>query len=72
LFLSETHPAPGCRDAGNYHLNGALWIIGYYGYSWSSSTRETKGIYLHFGTQEFNPNDATPRANGLPLRCLSE
>ncbi len=29
-------------------------------------------MYLHFGPKEFKTNDATPRANGLQLRCLSE
>ncbi len=64
----EINPAPGDR----LHNSGALFYIGNYGFSYSSSELGNNGMFLCFNMTSLNPSDATRRAYGLQLRCLSE
>ncbi|WP_299457849.1 hypothetical protein [uncultured Rikenella sp.] len=64
----DQHPAPGHRGSGE----GALWVVGNGGYSWSSTVSVTDGMYLHFLVTWLYPSSTACRANGLQLRCLSE
>ncbi|WP_297832516.1 hypothetical protein [uncultured Rikenella sp.] len=42
------------------------------GYSSSSTTGDTAGIYLGFSTTDLLSSNASIRAHGIQLRCLSE
>ena len=68
----HTTPAPGFRDAGNEGRLGALEYVGHYGFSWSSTANDTRGIYLHFNATNLNLRGQGHRAYGFQLRCLSE
>ena len=60
----------GCR----YYASGALYYVGYYGFSWSS-TVAASGYYAHslgFDPQGLSPTDTDYRACGLQVRCLME
>ncbi len=49
-----------------------LRYVGGLGYSWSSTVNSTNGVYLRFVMNAVQPNYASYRAYGFPLRCLSE
>ena len=63
-------------ELGGYrhYASGALYGVGYYGYSWSSPV--VLGGYgahsLHFHTQGLYPTYTGNRASGLQVRCLME
>lgn len=65
-------PAPGFRDAGNMGNPGALGYVGNEGSVWSAATNGTNGVYLRFVVNAAQPSYSSNRANGFPLRCLSE
>ena len=62
------------RPAPGYHRQdmGALYCVGYGGYSWSSPFCSTNGMHLGFDVAGLNPGSASSRAYGFQLRCLSE
>ncbi|WP_300646603.1 hypothetical protein [uncultured Rikenella sp.] len=62
------YPAPGLRLYGE----GALDLVGNYGFSYSSSVSGINGVYLDFYVTGLYPSDAYSRGYGLQLRCLSE
>ncbi|WP_297625834.1 hypothetical protein [uncultured Rikenella sp.] len=49
-----------------------MWNLGASGYNWSSSINSTNGMFLAFGSQGLDSNNASNRAHGFQLRCLSE
>ncbi len=65
-------PAPGDRNS----YSGTLSYIGNSGYSYSSTSHTSndhyRGMYLSFRTTALSASGSYHRANGLPLRCLSE
>ena len=65
-------PAPGYRDSGYNKAGGALWLVGYYGYSWSTSilSGSSSARFLYFGYDGVSPQGNSYRAYGFPLRCL--
>ena len=67
-------PAPGYRDSGYNKAGGALWLVGYYGYSWSTSilSGSSSARFLYFGYDGVSPQGNSYRAYGFPLRCLQE
>lgn len=58
--------APGYRNAAT----GALTNVGNEGSVWSGSASDANGYYLNFHATWLNPENATNRAHGLPVRCL--
>lgn len=59
-------PAPGYR----YRNNGTLYLVGYRGYSWSSTVIDGNAYDLNLGYSTINPNSTSNRANGHQVRCL--
>ena len=63
-------------ELGGYrsHASGALYYVGFSGYSWSSTVAASgyNARGLHFGPQGLSPTYASCRANGLQVRCLME
>ena len=61
-------------ELGGYRSNtsGALYGVGYGGYSWSSTVAASgyNAHYLYFYTQGLNPTSTYSRAYGLQVRCL--
>ena len=61
-------------ELGGYrsYISGALYSVGYYGYSWSSTVAASgySAHSLNFYTQGLNPTNTNNRANGLQVRCL--
>ncbi|WP_300400036.1 hypothetical protein [uncultured Rikenella sp.] len=49
-----------------------MGVVGDGGFSHSSTVSETYGVSLHHYTQSFHPGNASRRASGFQLRCLSE
>ncbi len=70
------YPAPGYRDFGRAGYEGALYRVGHYGYSWSSTSYGSddhyRGMGLDFRATYLGPSYANYRAYGFQLRCLSE
>uniref|UniRef100_UPI00272D96D0 hypothetical protein n=3 Tax=uncultured Rikenella sp. TaxID=368003 RepID=UPI00272D96D0 len=64
--------APGYRDGGNTGRLGGLTSVGHRGYNWSSATDDIGGLDLIFSSQALGTDYSDDRANGFPLRCLSE
>ncbi len=66
------YPAPGYRDGGG----GAMWNVGYNGYSYSSTSYDSgdhyRGVFLDFSSQGLYPSSVSSRGHGFLLRCLSE
>ena len=62
------YPAPGNRDYGT----GALTFVGNGGYKWASTISGIQARFLWSLTQNLGPDNASNRAGGFPLRCLSE
>ena len=62
------YPTPGFCDFNA----GILGVVGDGGFSHSSTVSETYGVSLHHYTQSFHPGNASRRASGFQLRCLSE
>ena len=64
---------PGFRDSGYNKAGGALWLVGYYGYSWSTAFAGSDARYLGFN-YGFLARQAskTPCGRGFQLRCLQE
>ncbi len=73
-FACRAAPAPGYRDSGYNKAGGALWLVGYYGYSWSTSilSGSSSARFLYFGYDGVSPQGNSYRAYGFPLRCLQE
>ena len=61
-------PAPGNR----HPYYGTLSVVGYRGFSWSSSVTNSDTFRLYFHNEGIYPNDYGPRAHGFPVRCLQE
>ncbi|WP_300829433.1 hypothetical protein [uncultured Rikenella sp.] len=51
---------------------GKLGDIGSYGYSWSSTIKDSFCIFLYFTPQHLASCNEHYRAYGYQLRCLSE
>ncbi|WP_304708663.1 hypothetical protein [uncultured Rikenella sp.] len=64
--------APGFRDSGHHGRLGGLISVSNNGFSWSLATSSIDGLYLDFGMTALNPSNASSRAYGFQLRCLSE
>lgn len=47
-----------------------LTNVGNEGSVWSGTVSDVNGRYLNFHATNLNPENATNRANGLPVRCL--
>ncbi|WP_300829175.1 hypothetical protein [uncultured Rikenella sp.] len=60
--------APGYRGANL----GSMDSAGEHGASRSSSISQISAFYLAFRPYYFNPSNASHRAYGFQLRCLSE
>ncbi|WP_300601819.1 hypothetical protein [uncultured Rikenella sp.] len=46
--------------------------VGHRVYNWSSATDDIGGLDLIFSSQALGTDYSDDRANGFPLRCLSE
>ena len=62
------YPAIGYRA----YLDGALYYIGNYGYTWSATTNNTSSNRLSFGINDVSPNSHSTRAFGCSVRCVQE
>ena len=63
--------APGYR----HYISGEPGGVGYYGYSWASTTSGVSGangMGLGFCVTWLSPSGAYGRSHGFQLRCLSE
>lgn len=65
------YPATGWRYGGAGG-QGRINRAGYYGHSWSHTTRETSGVNLGFGFTDVNINPSNNRTQGMPIRCMQE
>ncbi len=65
---------PGFRHGGNTGRLGGLTrtSVGHRVYNWSSATDDIGGLDLIFSSQALGTDYSDDRANGFPLRCLSE
>ena len=66
--VNRNKPAPGER----HYTTGALYGVGSYGYSCSSTAGGTNGRHLFFHVTALDPHRAHTRAYDFQLRCLSE
>jgi hypothetical protein len=59
------HPASGYAR----YTDGALWVVGYYGYYWSA--KSTYGLNF-YDNNEVRPSGRNDQANALSVRCQKE
>ena len=59
-------PYAGYRNQNN----GAFWLVGSFGFYWSSAPNDTNGFSLYFYSSGIAPGSSYDRVRGFSLRCF--